>query len=123
MTPVARHAHGPHTSHQTHEPNEPDDQSQVRGHTSAVSERNEGRPIAEWIVAIVVALAAVLAAMGFTGVGIGLFALVSFCLAGLRLVLKERSPWKVRSVGFDFVVCLGLGIGLVVTYLSILFIL
>jgi hypothetical protein len=35
------------------------------------------------------------------------------------LVLRERSPWKVRSVAFDSFIGIALGIGLLVTYISI----
>jgi len=37
----------------------------------------------------------------------------------LRLTLKDRSPWKVRSVPFDAFISIALGIGLLVTYFSI----
>ncbi|MFZ2660122.1 MAG: DUF3017 domain-containing protein, partial [Bifidobacterium adolescentis] len=38
---------------------------------------------------------------------------VTAIITGLiRLVMRERSPWKVRSVGFDAFIGIGLGVGL-----------
>ena len=37
----------------------------------------------------------------------------------IRLVLRDRSPWKVRSVGFDSFIGIALGVGLLATYFSI----
>ena len=37
----------------------------------------------------------------------------------LRLVLRKKSPWKVRSVAFDSFIGICLGVGLLLTYLSI----
>ena len=38
----------------------------------------------------------------------------------LRLVLRERSPWKIRSVPFDACCGIGFGVALLALYLSIL---
>ena len=54
-----------------------------------VSEDHEGKPWFEWLVAALI-----------TGL--------------VRLVLRERSPWKVRSVVFDAFIGIALGIGLLV---------
>ena len=37
----------------------------------------------------------------------------------LRLILRKKSPWKVRSVAFDSFIGICLGVGLLLTYLSI----
>ena len=67
-----------------------------------VSEDHEGKPWFEWIVAAVVIVATVLAVAGYTAIATGL----------VRLALRERSPWKVRSVAFDAFIGIGLGVGL-----------
>ena len=65
-----------------------------------VSEKSEGKPYAEWIVAAIVAVTAV-------------------TLGVIRLLMRQRSPWKVRSVRFDSFISIALGIGLFITYASI----
>lgn len=54
------------------------------------------------------------------GWGTGILAVTAIVTALIRLTLRERSPWKVRSVPFDSFIGLALGLGLIVTYLSIL---
>ena len=72
-----------------------------------VSEDHEGKPWFEWIVAVVVIIATVLAVAGYIA--------VTAIVTGLvRLVLRERSPWKVRSVAFDAFMGIGLGAGLLI---------
>lgn len=68
-----------------------------------VSEDHEGKPWFEWAVAAVVALAVAVAVV--TGL--------------LRLILRERSPWKVRSVAFDAFIGIALGIGLLAVHFSV----
>ncbi|WP_236681895.1 DUF3017 domain-containing protein [Bifidobacterium actinocoloniiforme] len=92
-------------------------------HKPHVSEAGEGKPIAEWAVGLLVALSAILAACGRTFVGTLLMALTALCLGVMRLRLRGRSPWKVRSVAFDAFICIGLGLGLVATYLSVMLLL
>ena len=79
-----------------------------------VSEDHEGKPWFEWLVAAFVyprnadnAATATLAAT----VVIAVTALITGLV---RLVLRERSPWKVRSVVFDAFIGIALGIGLLV---------
>ncbi|RDX31755.1 DUF3017 domain-containing protein, partial [Bifidobacterium breve] len=44
---------------------------------------------------------------------------VTAIITGLiRLTLREKSPWKVRSVAFDSFIGIALGIGLLITYFS-----
>ena len=44
---------------------------------------------------------------------------VTAIITGLvRLILQDRSPWKVRSVAFDSFIGIALGIGLLITYFS-----
>lgn len=77
-----------------------------------VSEDHEGKPWFEWIVAAMVAVSAVLAAVGHTKAATVVIAVTAIVTGLLRLVLRGRSPWKVRSVGFDAFIGIGLGFGL-----------
>ncbi|WP_232347220.1 MULTISPECIES: DUF3017 domain-containing protein [Bifidobacterium] len=84
-----------------------------------VSEAQEGRPICEGIIFLVVLIAALVAFLGYTWAATGLVSVAALVCGTLRLTLKDRSPWKVRSVPFDVFISIGLGIGLLVTYFSI----
>ncbi|MBW3082670.1 DUF3017 domain-containing protein [Bifidobacterium phasiani] len=85
-----------------------------------VSEAHEGRPAFEWAVAIVVVVAAVVAFLGYTMAATVIIAVAAIVTGVIRLALRDRSPWKVRSVGFDAFIGIALGVGLIVTYVSIL---
>lgn len=83
-----------------------------------VSEAHEGKPWFEWCVAIIVVISGIVAASGYTmaaTVSISVTAIVSGLV---RLILREKSPWKVRSVAFDSIIGICLGVGLLVTYFS-----
>lgn len=83
-----------------------------------VSEAHEGKPWFEWCVAIIVVISGIVAAFGYTTadtVSISVTAIVSGLV---RLILREKSPWKVRSVAFDSIIGICLGVGLLVTYFS-----
>lgn len=84
-----------------------------------VSENHEGKPVAEWIVVALVMLCALLALLGYTLAATAVLAVTAICTGLIRLILRERSPWKVRSVGFDSFIGIALGIGLLITYFSI----
>ena len=84
-----------------------------------VSEEHEGKPAFEWAVAILVVVSAVTAFLGYTMAATVIIAVTAIATGILRLVLRERSPWKVRSVAFDAVIGIGLGVGLLLTYFSI----
>ena len=84
-----------------------------------VSEAQEGRPICEGIIFLVVLIAALVAFLGYTWAATGLVSIAALVCGALRLILKDRSPWKVRSVPFDAFISIALGIGLLVTYFSI----
>ena len=84
-----------------------------------VSEAHEGRPICEGIIFLVVLIAALVAFCGYTWAATGLVSIAALACGALRLILKDRSPWKVRSVPFDAFISIALGIGLLVTYTSI----
>ena len=77
-----------------------------------VSEDHEGKPWFEWIVASMVVVAAVLAIIGYTKAATVVIAVTAIVTGLVRLVLRERSPWTVRSVGFDAFIGIGLGVGL-----------
>lgn len=86
---------------------------------SKVSEDHEGKPAFEWIVLAVIVLSGALAAFGYTMAATVIIAVAAIVTALTRLILRERSPWKVRSVAFDVFIGIALGLGLLVTYLSI----
>lgn len=78
-----------------------------------VSEDHEGKPWFEWIVAAMVVIATVLAAvLGHVKAATTVIAVTAIITGLIRLVMRERSPWKVRSVGFDAFIGIGLGVGL-----------
>ena len=77
-----------------------------------VSEAHEGKPWFEWCVLGVVAVITLLVVFGYTMA-------VTASMTGLvRLILQDKSPWKVRSVAFDSFIGIALGIGLLITYFS-----
>ena len=76
-----------------------------------VSEDHEGKPWFEWIVAAVVIVATVLAVAGYTKAATAAIAVTAIATGLVRLALRERSPWKVRSVAFDAFIGIGLGVG------------
>lgn len=84
-----------------------------------VSEKSEGKPYAEWIVGIVVAVCVVLAFARYEAAATVIIAVTAIVLGVMRLIMRQRSPWKVRSVGFDSFISIALGIGLLITYASI----
>lgn len=86
-----------------------------------VSEDHEGKPWFEWIVAVIVVLAAVMAVLGYTKAATVVIAVTAMATGLVRLVLRERSPWKVRSVAFDaFIgICLGLGLFVLLALLPV----
>ena len=85
-------------------------------HHPYVSEAHEGRPWFEWTVAAVIVLVVVLAAAGMTDAATVVLAVAASVTGILRIALRDRSPWKVRSVAFDAVIGIGLGVGLLLTY-------
>ncbi|GDZ14120.1 DUF3017 domain-containing protein [Bifidobacterium breve] len=83
-----------------------------------VSEAHEGKPWFEWIVLVVVVVATVVAAFGYTMAATVIIAVTAIITGLIRLTLREKSPWKVRSVAFDSFIGIALGIGLLITYFS-----
>ena len=86
-----------------------------------VSEAHEGKPWFEWLVAVIVACSVIVAALGYEMAATVIISVAAIMTGVLRLVLRERSPWKVRSVAFDSFIGIALGIGLLVTYFAIPF--
>lgn len=84
-----------------------------------VSEDHEGKPWFEWAVAAVVALAVAVAALGYTTAATVIISVAAVVTGLLRLILRERSPWKVRSVAFDAFIGIALGIGLLAVRFSV----
>lgn len=77
-----------------------------------VSESHEGNPVYEWGLLGVVVVAGVVAVCGYTTAATVIIAVAAVVSGVLRLALRERSPFKVRSVPFDAFVSIALGIGL-----------
>lgn len=84
-----------------------------------VSEAHEGKPFWEWIVLLALLVATLLAGLGHTMAATAIFAATAIITSLIRLILKDQSPWKIRSVGFDTFIGVSLGIGLLVVYFSI----
>ena len=80
----------------------------------SISEDHEGKPWFEWIVAAAVLLSTILAILGHTKAATVVIAVTAIATGLIRLMLRERSPWKVRSVSFDAFIGIGLGAGLFV---------
>ena len=59
-------------------------------------------------------IATVLAVAGYTKAATAAIAVTAMVTGLVRLVLRERSPWKVRSVVFDAFMGVGLGTGLLI---------
>lgn len=103
---------------------EVEEKSFITGHKHPyVSEKHEGKPWFEWLVAALVLLSGILAATGLTGAGIGLLSAVAGASALIRLLARSHSPWKVRSVFFDCFIGFGLMLGIPFTYWTVLWIL
>lgn len=84
-----------------------------------VSEAHEGQPWFEWVVAVLVAISALIAALGNEMAATVIIAVTAISTGTLRLVLRERSPWKVRSVRFDAIIGIGSGVAILLLYFSI----
>lgn len=84
-----------------------------------VSEVKEGKPYAQWIVAIIVCVCAVLAFIGKIMAATVIISATAIILGIIRLIFSQRSPWKVRSIAFDSFISIALGLGLLITYFSI----
>lgn len=95
------------------------DEAQSNNTHPYVSEKKEGKPYAEWIVACLVVLCALLAFCGYTLIATVIISVTSIVIGIMRIILQKRSPWKVRSVLFDSVISIFLGVGLLITYFSI----
>ncbi len=91
-------------------------------HHPYVSERHEGKPWFEWCVAGLVVIATVAAAMGEPMVATAIVSVTAIGSGVVRLVCRERSPWKIRSVAFDAVCGIGFGVVLALLYFAIRFI-
>lgn len=84
-----------------------------------VSEVKEGKPYAQWIVAIIVCVCAVLAFIGKIMAATVIISATAIILGIIRLIFSQRSPWKVRSIAFDSFISIALGLGLLITYFPI----
>lgn len=83
-----------------------------------VSEAHEGKPWFEWCVAIIVVISGIVDAFGYTTAATVSISVTAIVSGLVRLILREKSPWKVRSVAFDSIIGICLGVGLLVTYFS-----
>lgn len=83
-----------------------------------VSEAHEGKPWFEWIIVAIVAVALVVVCLGNTMAATVIIATTAIITALLRLILRDSSPWKVRSVTFDVIIGFALGCGLLLLYFA-----
>lgn len=79
----------------------------------------EGSTWCLWVVAAVVLLAGIVATFGYTTAATVIIAVTAIVTGLMRLFLRDRSPWQVRSVAFDAFIGIGLGFGLIALDLSI----
>ncbi len=84
-----------------------------------VSESHEGHPIFEGVIFLIVIASALVAISGNTMAATVIVSVAAIVSGVLRLILRKKSPWKVRSVAFDSFIGICLGVGLLLTYLSI----
>lgn len=98
----------------------PSNQKRIHKSHPHVSEERESAPWLDWSVAIAVLFAGVFVSFGWLNLSVYILAVVSFIVASLRLILKEKSPWKVRSVVFDCIIGYAFTAGLLITYYSVL---
>lgn len=70
----------------------------------------------------VIVISVIIAWFGFVDIATYVFAAYAFVMGVVRVIMRDTSPWKVRSAAFDAFISFGLAIGLVVTYVSIIFI-
>ncbi|XDS45527.1 DUF3017 domain-containing protein [Bifidobacterium aquikefiricola] len=84
-----------------------------------VSESHEGKPFFEWIVAAIVAMCMIAAVLRYQMAATIIISVAAIMLGLMRITLRQRSPWKVRSVGFDAFISIFWGIGLLVTFFSV----
>jgi hypothetical protein len=82
--------------------------------------QGEGNPWLLVIVGIVVVGVAFIAFFVDVDIAAIVLAALSLILTTLRLVLRSRSPWRIRSVMFDCIIGYAFSIGLIVTMISIL---
>ena len=87
-----------------------------------VSDSTEGQPWFQWVMLSAIALVTLLAFLGHILIATILLSATAIVTGLMRLVLRERSPWKVRSVAVDATFSILIGISLIGIYLSILFI-
>ena len=59
----------------------------------------------------VVIVALVVAFLGYTMAATVIIAVTAIVTALLRIIMREKSPWKVRSVLFDAIIGIGFGAG------------
>ncbi|MFD0704977.1 DUF3017 domain-containing protein [Alloscardovia venturai] len=69
---------------------------------------------------LVVVISAITAWFGFVNIATGIIALFSFIIGTCRVVMKEKAPWKIRSISFDVFISYALTLGLIITYISII---
>ena len=84
-----------------------------------VSESHEGHPIFEGVIFLVVIASALVAISGNTMAATVIVSVAAIVSGVLRLILRKKSPWNVRSVAFDSIIGICLGVGLILTYMSI----
>ncbi len=98
----------------------PEEVSSITGHRHPyVSEAHEGKPWFEWCVAVCVVVSAVVALFDQILAATLVLAGTAFVSGTVRLIMRHKSPWKVRSIAFDCIISYGLAVGLPLTFLAV----
>ncbi len=96
------------------------DSASTKHHHPYVSEQDEGKTWYEWALCAIIVACAIIMAFGHVGISTAIISGVPIFSGVLRIVLRGKSPWKVRGVFFDSFISICLGLGLIVLYMSIL---
>ena len=85
-----------------------------------VSEAHEGKPWFEWCVLRRRRRHHTAGCFRIYDAATVILAVTAIITGLVRLILQDRSPWKVRSVAFDSFIGIALGLGLLITLLQLL---
>lgn len=117
--------------HGARRPDDSNDQDQSQRHDNSDNSHHEQQAIhvtdlsrkellCAWFIVCCVLASTVLAFMRHTDTAVIIFGSTAIALGFMRLMFREHSLWKVRSIAFDVCIAVAFGIGLIVTYYSII---
>lgn len=72
------------------------------------------------ISALIVGITGILALLGYTLAATTLIAAAAVVFSCIRIIKRDASPWKIRTVFFDTGIGIAFAIGLMITYASIM---